>query len=258
LNCVANNRILEETEFKELFIQPAAGDAGGALGAACYAYYSLLNKPRNYIMTDAYLGPEFSADQTRRALVNRKLNFKEFDEPALFAHVASILSRDKIVGWVQGRMEFGPRALGNRSILASPRNPEMKELLNSKVKKRESFRPYAPVVLEERANDFFEFRNLSPFMLLSPRVREDKKTVIPAVTHVDGSARMQTVNKSSNPRLWQLIKEFEGITGIPVIINTSFNLKGEPIVCSPEEAIDVFLRSQMDYLVIGNYVVEKE
>ena len=259
LNCVANNRILEETEFKELFIQPAAGDAGGALGAACYAHYSLLNnKPRNYIMTDAYLGPEFNADQARRALVNHKLNFKEFDESALFAHVASILSQDKIVGWVQGRMEFGPRALGNRSILASPRNPDMKELLNSKVKKRESFRPYAPAVLEERANDFFEFKNLSPFMLLSPKVREDKKSAIPAVTHIDGSARMQTVNKNSNPRLWQLIKEFEGITGIPVIINTSFNLKGEPIVCLPEEAIDVFLRSQMDCLVLGNYVIEKE
>jgi carbamoyltransferase len=258
LNCVANNRILEETPFKEVFIQPAAGDSGGAMGAACYIYSSILKNPRNYIMTDAYLGPDFNPDQIRRVLINQRLDFKELDDSGLFRYVAKILSQDKIVGWFQGRMEFGSRALGNRSILANPCNPDMKELLNSKVKKREPFRPYAPAVLEERAGEFFEFRNLSPFMLLSPRVKEDKKEVIPAVTHIDGTARMQTVNKNTNPRFWQLIKEFENITGIPVIVNTSFNLKGESIVCSPQDALDVFLRSQMDCLVLGNYVVERK
>ncbi len=258
LNCVANNRILEETPFKEIFIQPAAGDSGGALGAACYVYSSILKNPRNHIMTDAYLGPDFNGDQIRRTLVNQKLDFKELNDNELFEHIANILAQDKIVGWFQGRMEFGPRALGNRSILANPRNPDMRELLNSRVKKREPFRPYAPVVLEERAGEFFELKNLSPFMLLSPRVKDDKKKIIPAVTHVDGSARAQTVNKNTNPRLWRLIKEFENITGIPIIINTSFNLKGEPIVCSPQDAVDAFLKSQMDCLVLGNCIVERK
>jgi len=257
LNCIANNRILEEAPFKEIFIQPAAGDSGGALGVACYIYNSILDNKRNYVMTDAYLGPEFSASHIKRALLKEELDYKELDDSILFKYIAEKICNNKIIGWLQGRMELGPRALGNRSIIANPCNPEMKEMLNAKVKKRESFRPYAPVVLEERAKEFFMLKNLSAFMLLAPAVIEDKKRLIPAVTHMDGTARVQTINKNTNAKLWSLVKEFENITGIPVLINTSFNLKGEPIVCTPEDAISCFKRSQMDCLVLGNYVVER-
>jgi len=190
-------------------------------------------------------------------LVNYGINFKEFSDDSLFKYVAQRLSQNKIIGWFQGRMEFGPRALGNRSILANPGNPEMKDLLNQRVKKRESFRPYAPAVLEEKITEFFNAKQFSPFMLLSAEVNKDKKTIIPAVTHIDGSARVQSVSKNINPRLWNLIKEFENITGLAVILNTSFNLNREPIVCAPKEAVSCFKRSQMDCLVLGNYVAEK-
>lgn len=257
LNCVANSKILENTPFKEIFVQPAAGDSGGALGVALYIYHSILKNDRNYVMRDAYLGPDFPANKLKRALLNNEINFREFDDDELFRHIARLISQDKIIGWFQGRMEFGPRALGNRSIIANPCNPQMKELLNSKVKKREAFRPYAPIVLEERASDFFEGKQFSSFMLLAALVRDNKTAIIPSVTHVDRTARVQTVSRNINPRLWQLIKEFENITGVPVLINTSFNLRGEPIVCTPEDAISCFTRSQMDCLVLGNYVAEK-
>jgi carbamoyltransferase len=257
LNCIANSKILEETPFKEVFIQPAAGDAGGSLGVTCYIYHCILKKPRNYVMTDAYLGPDFSTSQIKRTLLNYNLGFKALDGNSLCKYIARELSQDKIIGWFQGRMEFGPRALGNRSILANPCNPDMKELLNSKVKKRESFRPYAPAVLEEESKEFFQLQNSSPFMLLASLVREDKKDLIPAVTHIDGTARVQTVNKNSNPKFWQLIKEFGNITGVPVLLNTSFNIRDEPIVCTPEDAISCFQRSQMDCLVLGDYIVER-
>lgn len=258
LNCVANNRLLEETPFQDIFIQPAAGDCGGSLGVAAYISHALLGTPRTGAMTHAYLGTEYSAAQIKRALSGRGLAFREFDDDALIPHVARAIAQDKIVGWFQGKMEFGPRALGNRSILANPCNPNMKDLLNSRVKKRESFRPYAPVVLEERAGEFFEMRGTSPFMLLAPMVREDRKKDIPGVTHVDGTARVQTVNARSNPRLYRLIQEFAKITGVPIVINTSFNLRGEPIVCAPEDAIGCFQRSMMDALVLGNFVVERQ
>jgi len=257
LNCVANTKILEETPFREVFIQPAAGDSGGALGVAAYIYNSILKNPRNNRMNHAYLGPDFSQNQMRRALVSGGLNFEEFNDDFLFKHIAQKLSENKIVGWFQGSMEFGPRALGNRSILANPGNPKMKDYLNQKVKKRESFRPYAPAVLEEKIGEFFNAKQFSPFMLLSARVNNDKKDIIPAVTHIDGSARVQSVGKDINPRLWNLIKEFESITGLPLVLNTSFNLNREPIVCAPEEAVSCFKRSQMDCLVLGNYVTEK-
>jgi len=257
LNCVANGRILEETPFKEIFIQPAAGDSGGALGAASYLYHSVLGNKRNYIMKDAYFGPDFSLNQIERILINLGIKFKRLSDPELTKYIAKKLSEDKTIGWVQGKMEWGPRALGNRSILANPCNPDMKDILNAKIKKRESFRPYAPAVLEERAGEFFQLKTSSPFMLLASRVIEGKKATIPAVTHVDGTARVQTVSKQTNPRFWQLIKEFENITGVPVVLNTSFNLRGEPIVCTPEEAIDCLQRSQMDYLVLENYIIEK-
>jgi carbamoyltransferase len=257
LNCVANGKILEETPFKQVFIQPAAGDSGGALGAASYIYHVFLNNPRNFILHNAYLGPSYSPNQIKRMLANHQVNYKELDELELVRYVARRISEGKIIGWFQGRMEFGPRALGNRSILADPRNPNMKELLNTKVKRRESFMFYAPAVLEEKAADFFEAKQFSPFMLLAANVKDDKKRVIPAVTHVDGTARVQIVSKTANPRFWDLISEFENITGVPVLINTSFNLKGEPIVCSPEDALVDFQRSQLDILVLENYLLEK-
>ena len=257
LNCIANARIMEETPFREVFIQPAAGDSGGALGVASYIYNTLLNNPRCYAMEDAYLGPDFSTNQIRRALLNSGSSFKELTEDSLIKYIAEKISQDKIIGWFQGKMEFGPRALGNRSIIANPCNPNMKDLLNAKVKERESFRPYAPAVLEERVRDFFLAKQFSPFMLLAAQVREDKKKIIPAVTHIDGTARVQTVSKKVNPKFWNLIKEFENITGIPLVINTSFNLTGKPIVCSPQDALDDFLKSKMDILVLDNFVLEK-
>lgn len=257
LNCIVNNKILEETPFKKVFIQPASGDSGAALGAACYIYNTILGNKRNYVMNDVYLGPSFSSDDIKRAFLKEEVAFKELDDQALFKYVAEKISNNKIIGWVQGRMELGPRALGNRSILANPCNPDMNDILNLKVKRRESFRPYAPVVLEERAEEFFTLKDSSPFMLLAPKVREQKKDIIPAVTHVDGTARVQTLNKQTNQKLWGLIKAFDDITGIPVLINTSFNLKGEPIVCTPQEAIRCFKKTQIDCLVIGNYIAEK-
>ena len=257
LNCVANNKILEDTPFKEIFIQPAAGDSGGALGVSSYIYNSILNNRRNYIMSDAYLGPDFSTENIRRILFNREIKFKELGDAELCRYIAARIAGDKIVGWFQGRMEFGPRALGNRSILANPCNPGMKDLLNSKVKQRESFRPYAPAVLEEKAGDFFQAKQFSPFMLLAAKVREDKRSVIPAVTHIDGSARVQVVNKEASPKFWLLIRELENLTGVPVVMNTSFNLRGQPIVCSPEDALNSFEDSQMDCLALENLVVER-
>lgn len=257
LNCIANNKILEHTPFKEIFVQPAAGDSGGALGVASYIYHSLLGKERNYVMEDACLGPDFSRTRIRRALVNAGINFREMEDGDLFKYAAGLILQDKIVGWFQGQMEFGPRALGNRSLLANPCNPGMKDILNSKVKKREPFRPYAPVVLEERADEFFRIKQPSPFMLIAGSVREEKAAVIPAVTHVDKTARVQTLSRKANPRLWQLIKEFEQLTGIPLLINTSFNLRGEPIVCTPEDAVSCFKRSRMDCLILDNCIAER-
>jgi carbamoyltransferase len=258
LNCVANGKILENTPVKQIFVQPAAGDSGGALGVAAYIYHSLLGNRRSEMLKNVYLGPEFSESAVKRALINNNMVFRQYSEEELLKYIARQIARDKIIGWFQGRMEFGPRALGNRSILANPCNPRMKDLLNSRVKQRESFRPYAPAVLEERAAEYFDIKQLSPFMLLAGRVKKEKADIIPAVTHIDNTARIQTVNKNTNRRFWGLIKEFENITGVPVLINTSFNLRGEPIVCGPEDAISCFQRSRMDILAIGNCVAEKE
>jgi len=257
LNCVANGRLLEETPFRQVFIQPAAGDGGGALGVASYIYHTLLGNTRNYEMADAYLGPEFSDSHIRKILMHRHLGFEELTGDNLVRRAAEEIFQNKIVGWFQGRMEFGPRALGNRSILANPCNPGMKDILNAKVKNREPFRPYAPAVLEEKATDYFEAKQFSPFMLLAVKVREAKKSKIPAVTHIDGTARVQVVNKTTNPKFWSLLKAFEEISGIPMVINTSFNLRGEPMVCSPVHALDDFLQSKMDVLVMGNFVLKK-
>ncbi|MFH0985846.1 MAG: carbamoyltransferase [Candidatus Omnitrophota bacterium] len=258
LNCVANTKILEAGLFKEVFIQPAAGDAGGSLGVAAYIDRCVLKNPKHSSMSHAYLGPSFSEEQIHRILLNHDAAFEVYEDEALASFVAKQIAENKVVGWFQGHMEFGPRALGNRSILGNPCHPGMKEILNDKVKKREPFRPYAPVVLQERAREFFDLECLSPFMLLAPQVRDEKKSLIPGIVHVDGSARVQTVGRDTNPKLWQLIKAFEAITGVPVIINTSFNLRGEPVAGSPEDALRCFFESDMDLLVLGNHVVAKK
>jgi carbamoyltransferase len=263
-NCVVNGKILEQTPFEKVYIQSAAGDAGLAVGAAFYVWHQILGQPRAFEMKHAYWGPEFSKQEIsealgvrREAVEKEKLEIREIDNIEELCRVtAAQIAEGKIVGWFQGRMEFGPRALGNRSILVDPRRAEMKEILNRRIKHRESFRPFAPSILDERIGDFFEQTHASPFMLMTYRVRTGKKNLIPAPTHVDGTGRVQTVSREANPVYWQLIKEFERVTGVPVLLNTSFN-DNEPIVCRPEEALDCFLRTRMDTLVMGNCVITR-
>jgi carbamoyltransferase len=258
LNCVANGRLLKEGPFENIFIQPAAGDAGAALGVAGFAYHTLLKNNRNFKMRHPYWGPEFPNREIKMFLENEAIPFKEFDSDKLVELTAGYIAEDKIIGWFQGRMEFGPRALGNRSILANPKNPAMKDIINQKIKFREDFRPFAPAVLEGKVNDYFQIDCPSPFMLLVAQVKPEKQNEIPSVTHVDGSARVQTVNQEDNPLFYDLLNAFDKLTGCPVIINTSFNVRGEPIVCNPREAYNCFMKTGMDYLVMGNYVVAKK
>ncbi|HOE05292.1 MAG TPA: carbamoyltransferase [Bacteroidales bacterium] len=257
LNCVANQKILELPEVDNIFVQPGAGDAGGSVGAAFFVWNQILDHNRSFEMKHAYFGPDFTDREIKAALHKNKLIFNELSDEELLATTVQRIAQGRTVGWFQGRLEFGPRALGNRSILADARKPEMVDVLNHRIKHREWFRPFAPLVKEEKANEYFEMKNLSPFMLLAPLVKPDKRGIIPAVTHIDGTARVQTVSKETNPRLWSLLDVFEKETGVPVIINTSFNLKGEPIVCTPEEAINDYLKSEMDCLVLGNCFIEK-
>lgn len=256
LNCAANQKILENAGFKRLFVQPAAGDAGGALGAAAFVSHSLWGLPRPPAM-DPYLGPAFTAASARRALAAAGLSGRELPEDELCRAAAAAIARGGVVGWVQGRMELGPRALGNRSILGDPRGARTKDLINARVKGREEFRPFAPAVLAERAAEFFHLDAPSPFMLLAPRVREEKKALIPAATHVDGTARVQTVARELNPRFHRLLKAFDEAAGVPVLVNTSFNRRGEPIVCSPEDAVACFKETGLDALVLGDLFVER-
>lgn len=258
LNCVANQKILDLAGIDNVFIQPGAGDAGGSIGAAYFVWNSLLKMPRAEPMEHAYLGPEYSTTDIKAAILKNSLEFVELSEAELLQVVAEKIMVGKTVGWLQGKLEFGPRALGNRSILADARNPEMVDILNHRIKHREWFRPFAPIVKEEKAGEYFKMKNRSPFMLLAPEVIEEKKDIIPAVTHIDGTARVQTVSKKTNPLLWKLLDTFESKTQIPVLINTSFNLKGEPIVCTPEEAINDYLKSEMDCLALGNCFLEKK
>ncbi len=257
LNCVSNSRILEHTDFSDVFVQPAAGDAGGSVGAAYYVYNTVLQNPRRYTMNDAYLGPAYSDAEIEKVLRQHNIAYRRLASSDLLRETASSIARQKVVGWFQGRMEFGPRALGSRSILADARNPDNRSVVNLKIKFRESFRPFAPTVLEDRTADYFSPARPSPYMLFVATVREDKRE-IPSVTHLDGSARLQTVSREQNALYYDLIKEFDRQTGCPVIINTSFNVRGEPIVCTPEHALRCFMRTEMDYLVIGSYIVSKE
>jgi carbamoyltransferase len=274
LNCVANGRLLREGPFDELWVQPAAGDAGGALGAALMAWHQYLGRdrpaPDGDAMRGAYLGPGFSDAEIAAFLESEGIpHTRHADEAALTEAVAEMLAGGKIVGWFQGRMEFGPRALGNRSILADPRGRDVQRTVNLKIKFRESFRPFAPSVTAERAGAYFELEGESPYMLLVAPVRgaraegegldrlEHVTSPIPAVTHVDGSARLQTVREATNPLFYRLLRAFEARTGCPVLVNTSFNVRGEPIVCTPGEAYRCFRRTHMDALVLGSYVVTK-
>ena len=258
-NCVANGKIPQETPFENVYVHPAAGDAGLAVGAAFYIWHHVLRQPRSFTMDNAYWGPGFTNDVIRAAidqsgLVQSGYKIAELAEPELLKKTAAIVAEGKILGWFQGRAEWGPRALGNRSIVADPRRPEMKDTLNRRIKHREIFRPFAPSILAEETGDWFEQSHPSPFMTMAYSVRPEKRGKIPAPTHVDGTGRLQTVTQQANPRYWRLIKAFEQQTGVPVVLNTSFN-DNEPIVCKPEEAIDCFNRTQMDALVLGDYLV---
>ena len=263
LNSVANGRILRETPFEELYVQPSAGDGGGAMGAALWAYHMVLGQPRQFVLEHAYWGEAYSRGSIEAFLKGNDIPFSRVeDDDQLLDRVVEALGAGQVVGWFQGRFEWGPRALGNRSILADPRRADMKDIVNTKIKFREPFRPFAPSVLAEKTESFFDLPDASRhyparFMLYVVDVKETKRGVIPAITHVDGTGRLQTVSNDTNPRYYQLIKRFEGATGVPVILNTSFNLKGEPIVNTPAEAFSTFSRSGMDVLVLDHCIVTK-
>jgi carbamoyltransferase len=260
-NCLANGKIFDTTPFERAFVQPAAGDAGLSVGAAFAVRHEILGWPREFVMDHAYWGPEFSPREIRRAIEQTQMPearaCAQLDEDALLGATARHIASGKIVGWFQGAAEWGPRALGNRSILADPRRPEMKEILNRRIKHREIFRPFAPSILEEATGEFFTKTHPSPFMTFAYLVRPDKRAVIPAPTHVDGTARLQTVTRAAAPLYWKLLRVFGDLTGVPVVLNTSFN-DNEPIVCRPEEALECFRRTQMDVLVLGNFILEKK
>jgi carbamoyltransferase len=282
LNCVANGRIIRETPIKRIWIQPAAGDAGGAVGAAFSTWYQFLNNPlhpkKNDMMKGAFLGPCYVGDAIHSFLEKTNAEYYLTENSELYKNVAKILAQEKVVGWFQGRMEFGPRALGCRSILGDPRSSEMQSTMNLKIKYRESFRPFAPSVLFDKASSYFDINCESPYMLLVAKLLEKhrvkvtaedlslwgidklklKRSSLPAITHLDYSARLQTVHPDTNPKYYQLISAFYELTGCPVLVNTSFNVRGEPIVCTPEDAYRCFMRTEMDVLVLENYILYKE
>jgi len=262
LNGVANYRILKEGPFEKIHIPPSPGDGGSAIGCAQYAYYSILNNER-IIQTDTaksisgnvYLGPQYSNDEIKSFLESHKISYKKYERQELLTRTAKLIADQYVVGWYQGRVEWGPRALGNRSILADPRNQKMKDILNEKIKHRESFRPFAPSILEEYTSEYFELDIQSPYMLLVAKVKKPDK--LPAITHVDGTGRLQTVSKKSNPLYYDLINEFFKLSGVPVVVNTSMNVRGEPIVNTPEQGYNMLLKTDMDYLIMGNYLIPR-
>jgi len=256
-NSVMNGKILLNTPFKRLFVQPAAGDSGTALGVCYQIYNGLLKRERAEVMTGAYTGPEFTNEEIQNTLLENKLVFDCYSEEELTKRAAQDIAAGLVVGWFQGRMEFGPRALGNRSIVVDPRRADMKDVLNDRIKKREPFRPFAPSILEERVADYFEQTHPAPTMLMVYQIKDERRREIPAVTHVDGSGRLQTVSREVNERYYQLISDFDALTGVPVVLNTSFN-ENEPIVCTPQQAIDCFQKTRMDVLYLGNYAIRRE
>ncbi len=260
-NCVANGNIFESTPFEQVYVQPAAGDGGLAVGAAYYVWHQKLGQPRSFVMDHAYWGPGFPAAEIRAAIeasgIGREgYSVAELPMQELTQRAAAIIADGKILGWFQGRAEWGPRALGNRSIVADPRRADMKEILNRRIKHREIFRPFAPSILAEATGEWFAMAHPSPFMTLAYPVRPEKRALIPAPTHVDGTGRLQTVTREANSRYHALISAFRDLTGVPVVLNTSFN-DNEPIVCRPDEAIDCFLRTKMDALVLGDFLVTR-
>jgi carbamoyltransferase len=282
LNCVSNGKILRENYFKEIWVQPASGDAGGSLGSALAYYYLELKKDREVIANDSmkgsYLGPEYSDEDIEIELIRLKAVFKKLNEKEVLNETAKVLAETKSVGWFQGRMEFGPRSLGNRSILADPRSIYTQKNLNLKIKFRESFRPFAPAILYEDLKNWFDLSVRSPYMLFVCNILESlkitetqedknlfgidrlnvKRSEVPAITHVDYSARVQTVHKETNLKFYNLLSEFKKITNCPILVNTSFNIRGEPIVKSPEDAYRCFMGTNLDYLVIGNFILSKQ
>ena len=283
LNCVANGRILKDRIFDHVWIQPAAGDAGGALGAALAAWYQQDNSsvaatrsvtPQKDAMQGSLLGPAYSDKEIEQTLRSHGAVYQRLDRSALLNFTVDLLCAEKVIGWFQGRMEFGPRALGNRSILGDARSPRMQSVMNLKVKFRESFRPFAPIVRRQRVADYFELDVESPYMLLVAPIREnlrfapspsasgfallkEVRSTLPAITHVDYSARIQTVDESDNPLLYELLLKFEKATGSAVLVNTSFNVRGEPIVCTPDDAYRCFVNTEMDYLIMGSFIIER-
>jgi carbamoyltransferase len=257
LNCVANGMIFERTNFRDVYVQPAAHDAGTSIGAALYVQHQELKIPRCFEMRHVYYGPEYSDDDILRALEVAGCSYRKLGEDELIDSTVEAIAHGKIVGWFQGPMEFGPRALGNRSILADPRRKNMKEILNSRIKYREPFRPFCPSILAERVGEYFEIDYPSPFMVMAYKIKPKQRETIPAVTHGDGTGRLQTVEREVNPLYWKLIHRFGEATGVPVLLNTSFN-ENEPIVQTPAQAIDCFLRTRMDVLSIGGFILYKE
>lgn len=260
LNCKANQVLLEEDIFDDIWVQPASGDSGGAMGAAYVGWYHYLNNPRvildDSLIDNAYLGNEISNEQIEQQLKKFNLKFNHFTNELLVKQAAAYLNSKNIIGWFQGKMEFGPRALGARSILASPKFKDMQQYVNIKIKKREGFRPFAPIVMEDKANEWFEMSKPSKYMLFTYNVKQPDK--IPSCTHVDNTARVQTVNGKENELMYNLLKEVNELSGIPILINTSFNVRGEPIVCGIDDAVRCLFDTEMDYLIIGNYIVSKE
>jgi carbamoyltransferase len=276
MNSLANGKLFDQTDIEDVYIQAASGDAGTALGAALYVHHAVHGEPRGWVMDHCYWGPRYSLEEIRRALAERLPSGAESDGPSggkdgtygeirvetvpdedrLAAETAAAIAAGAVVGWYQGRSEWGPRALGNRSILADPRRSDMKDLLNLKIKRRESFRPFAPSILEERTGEWFTIDYPDPFMIKVYPIRPEKRALLPAVTHVDGTGRLQTVSLGTNPRYWKLLRAFEERTGVPILLNTSFN-ENEPIVNTPGEALDCFLRTRMDRLVLGDVVLTR-
>ena len=262
LNGVANGKILKDGPFKKIHIPPSPGDAGSAIGCAMYAYYSIFQKERNIsldkdsmIRNNVYIGPEYNNEKIEEFLKLHNIPYEKLEHDHLLKKTVELISKQKVVGWYQGRMEWGPRALGNRSILGDPRSEKMKDILNEKIKHREKFRPFAPSILEEYTSEYFDIDISSPYMLLVAKVK--KPEIIPAITHIDGTGRLQTVSKKSNPLYYDLINEFFNQTGVPVLINTSMNVRGEPIVNTPEHAFSMLLKTDMDAIVMGNYLIQK-
>ena len=255
-NSVMNGKILLNTPFRRIFVQPAAGDSGTAIGVCFEIYNGILNRPRDFVMEGAYTGPEFSDAEILRELEQSNVAFEKFSDREVTRRAAQDIADGAVMGWFQGRMEFGPRALGNRSIVVDPRRADMKEILNERIKKREPFRPFAPSILEEHVGDYFEQMHPAPTMLMVYQIKPEQRALIPAVTHVDGSGRLQTVSRDVNERYYQLISDFYKLTGVPIVLNTSFN-ENEPIVCTPRHAIDCFLKTRMDVIYLGNHAIRR-